>query len=120
MAWQERMARELKQRNNPTLPVFFTGKVVSASPLTISAFGGNVMLSGGQLRRVDPWMQCTAYESCSPTGGATCDHSGRKALADCAGCAQGKCLVPRPLQVGQEVALAGSQTYFILGVVTGG
>lgn len=40
MAWQERMARELKQRNNPTLPVFFTGKVVSASPLTISPLAG--------------------------------------------------------------------------------
>lgn len=118
MAWAEKMAKELKQRNNPTMPTFFTGKVVSASPVIVSAFDGQVMLQGAQLRRVDPWMQCTAYQACSPSGGATCDWDGGKVLANCAGCSHGKCLELRPLTVGQEVALAGNQVYFILGVVS--
>lgn len=117
MSWEHRMAKQLKQRDNPTLPTFFTGKVVSASPLTVSAFDGQVMLKAPQLRRLDPWLQCTAYKSCSPKGGANCHYDGGKVLSNCAGCGQGKCLELRPLEVGQEVALAGNQVYYILGVV---
>lgn len=117
MSWEHKFARELKDRDNPTLPTFFTGKVVAVSPLTVSAFDGQVMLQPPQLLRVDPWLQCTAYKNCSPKGGATCDYDGGKVLANCTGCAQGKCLELRPLEVGQKVALVGDQVYYILGVV---
>lgn len=70
-----------------------------------------------QVQRVDPWMQCTAYKGCTPKGGATCHYDGGEAMGSCSGCSQGKCLELRPLQAGQNVLLAGDQTYFILGVI---
>lgn len=118
MAWAEKMAQELKKRDNPGMGPYIEGTVVSASPLKISIYDGAAILGEAQLRRVDPWMQCTAYQSCSPTRGATCDYSGGKVLANCAGCSQGKCLTPRPLLEGQEVLLIGRQVYYIIGVVT--
>ena len=117
MAWEHKMAREIKSRDNPKLPTIFSGIVVNVSPLTVSAFDGAAMLQYPQLQRVDPWMQCTAYKGCTPKDGATCHYDGGKAMGNCAGCNQGKCLELRPLQVGQKVLLAGGQTYYILGVV---
>ena len=42
---------------------------------------------------------------------------GVKGDGTCGACGSGKCIEPRPLEVGQKVALVGQQTYFILGVI---
>lgn len=107
MAWAEKMAKELKKRDNPSMSPFIEGTVVSASPLKISIYDGAAILGVEQLRRVDPWMQCTAYSSCAP-----------RTQSGCTGCSQGKCLKPRSLETGQKVLLIGRQTYYIIGVVT--
>ena len=117
MSWDHQLAKEIKSRDNPKLPNFFTGKVVSTSPLTVSAFDGAVMLKGAQLKRVDPWLKCSACQSCTPKNGANCDYDGGTVLSPCNGCSLGNCIGLRDLQVGQTVALAGEQVYFILGVV---
>lgn len=117
MAWSEQLAAEFKRRNNPRIPQYLIGTVVSAQPLKVSVYDGSVILQGDQLKRVDPWLQCTAYRGCTPKTGATCDWSGGKVLQNCAGCDQGRCIELRPLEVGQEVALVGDQTYILLGVV---
>ena len=36
MAWAEKMAQELKKRDNPSMGPYIEGTVVSASPLKIS------------------------------------------------------------------------------------
>lgn len=117
MSWEHLLAKEIKNRDNPMLPNFFTGTVVSTSPLTVSAFDGAVMLKGAQLKRVDPYLKCSACQSCTPQSGATSHFDGGTVLHSCSGCSQGNCIQLRALQVGQTVALAGEQVYFILGVV---
>lgn len=107
MAWAEKMAQELKKRNNPSMGTYIEGTVVSASPLKISIYDGAAILGAEQLRRLDHWMQCTAYSSCAP-----------RTQSECTGCSEGKCLEPRALLTGQKVLLIGQQVYYIIGVVT--
>lgn len=107
MAWAEKMAKELKKRDNPSMGPYIEGTVVSVSPLKISIYDGAAILGAEQLHRINPWMQCTAYLSCIPG-----------AQSGCAGCSQGKCLEPRSLETEQKVLLIGRQTYYIIGVVT--
>lgn len=105
MAWEHRLAKQFKFRDNPRREPYLIGTVVSASPLKISIYGGEAFLEEARLRRADPYLRCGAKEACSP------------AKTGCTGCGDGCCLEPRPLEVGQRVALVGEQTYLILGVV---
>ena len=105
MSWEHDIAKQIKKRDNPALPVYLEGMVASAEPLVISVFGGQVMLREGQLRRVDPLMLWSPWETCP---------RGVKGDGTCGACGSGKCIEPRPLEVGQKVALVGQQTYFIL------
>ena len=57
MAWAEKMAQELKKRDNPSMGPYIEGTVVSASPLKISIYDGGAILGAEQLRRIDPCYQ---------------------------------------------------------------
>lgn len=103
------MAKELKKRDNQSVGPFIEGTVVSASPLRISIYDGAAILPVEMLKRVDPWMQCTAYQSCALRNNLE---------TPCNGCADGNCLEPKALTVGQKVLLIGKQVYYIVGVVT--
>lgn len=109
MAWAEKMAQELKKRDNPRMGPYIEGAVVSTSPLKISIYDGAAILGAEQLRRIDPWMQCGAYKACEWR---------YNVQMPCNGCSDGKCLTPCPLLKGQKVLLIGQQVYYIVGVVT--
>lgn len=116
MGWEHKIARELKQRDNPNIPNYIIGTVVGAEPLRVSIYDGKVVLSGKQIKRIDPWVRCTAKDNgCTPQLGAPL-----AGMPPCRGCVMngkaGECLEPRPLQVGQQVVLVGDQTYVVLGV----
>lgn len=44
MAWEHKMARELKKRDNPTSPAWMLGVIISIDPLAVSVAGGAVIL----------------------------------------------------------------------------
>ena len=54
MAWAEKMARELKKRDNQSMGPYIEGTVVSTSPLRVSIYDGAAILPQAQLRRIDP------------------------------------------------------------------
>jgi len=49
MAWEHQLAAELKKRDNSTFNPWVTGKVVSADPLVITAYDGQVRLTSKEL-----------------------------------------------------------------------
>lgn len=68
MSWEHAMAKELNNNRNRNDPVWFTGEVLSpwiedydedgkvitsGDPVTISAFGGDIILKGDQLKALD-------------------------------------------------------------------
>ena len=92
MAWEHKLAAELKKRNNPTFPPYMTGKVISPT------------------RKTDPLTGIVSYEG--PLIITIYDGQARLAeenLVVLQHCGQ--------LSKGQTVALIGDQTFIVLGVV---
>lgn len=90
MSWEHILARQLKDRDNPTVPRYLEGEVVSATPLKIAIYDGSALLEGEALRRVDPLVWAGQEGSPFPL---------------------------KPLEVGQKVLLLGEQSFVILGVL---
>lgn len=91
MAWEHRLAGELKKRNNPTFPPYMTGKVISPKKIT------------------DPLTGLVTYEG--PLIISIYDGKARlqsENLVVLQHCGQ--------LYKGQTVALLGEQKFIVLGV----
>ena len=91
MSWEQKLARQFKDRDNPMKAPYTDGEVVSADPLKVSIYDGAVLLEGEALRRLDPFVWNGS---------------------------QGGAFPLKALEAGQRVLLLGDQVFTILGVLT--
>lgn len=91
MAWEHKLAGELKKRNNPTFPPYMTGKVISPT-MTTDPLTGLVTYEGPLIISI--------YD-----GKARLQSENLVVLQHCG-----------QLYKGQTVALLGDQKFIVLGV----
>ena len=81
MSWEHQLAKQFKERDNPTTYAWFAGEVQSpvritndkgevsySGPLIVSAFGGEVILRAEQLRVLDHVPQVYAPQTVALVG----------------------------------------------------
>ena len=93
MAWEHKLAGELKKRNNPTFPPYMTGKVISPVRNVVNIGGEEIVTYEGPLI-------ISIYD-----GKARLQSENLVVLQHCG-----------QLYKGQTVALLGEQKFIVLGV----
>jgi hypothetical protein len=94
MAWEHKLAKELKRRDNPFFQPYLTGKVISPTKTVINVGGEQMVTYSGPLI-------VTIYD-----GQVRLNEEQLLVLEHCG-----------MLYKGQTVALLGDQKYIVLGVV---
>lgn len=103
MSYGVDLATKIKESTKPPAEAaYYVGEVVSLSPLKISLLGGEVIAQGKCLRLTETVQRLLApLPECVLAGchhGLLCDHP----------------CFPKPLQVGEKVAVIGKSVYLAL------